>query len=89
MARTKRTPRKTPRRRAFELDRGKFLAALRGALASHGRGYRVQTTAVDALYDAASSEIDRLVEEARVPAEAEGAEIDARHVALARRMLCM
>lgn len=88
MARTKRTPTKTPRRRAFELDRGKFLDALRDALASHGRGCRVQTSAVDALYDASAASIDLLLEEARASAEFEGAELDARHVALARRMIC-
>jgi histone H3/H4 len=92
MARTKALPKRketgvgSP---GFAVDSAAFSSALRAAFGGVGRGYRIQTGAVDALYDAASEEIDRLLEEASVAAGAEGAvEIDARHVALARRMLC-
>lgn len=93
MARTKAVPKRKETEAGatgFPLDRAAFMTSLRAAFVAVGCDYRIQAGAVDALYDAASFEIDRLVEEASVAAEAEGSlDIDVRHVSLARRMLCM
>ena len=86
MARTKTTPRRNAPA-AFELDRAAFTAALRRAIEDAGGRYRVQSPAVDALYDASAAHVDRILEEARVAAEFEGSELEERHVSLARRMI--
>ncbi len=86
MARTKSNPKRIAPA-AFALDRAEFTAALRRVFADMDGRYRVQASAVDALYEASAARVDGLIDEARVAAEFEGSELDARHVALALRML--